>query len=223
MRETELRPDKDGFIRRNIGYKRTPSGRTQAKLNLGKNKRQAKERLDRIGAIWRRQELDAAQCGEKPIWDKLSLAIATAIGEGQEEFLLPKLHPGLEPVTYVKYVEGVARLYPEITVLPADAAAYRVGKKDEQALLGRIEEEETQILTALSQTKADVLEGTGNARKYQHLLDDRTLHEALDAYCKYIESSKFDKTENAVNDTAILSSVWSSKSRPILKTSRFRR
>jgi DNA invertase Pin-like site-specific DNA recombinase len=201
MRQRELRADRDGYFRRNIGFKRTPTGRSQPKINLGRNKRQAQERLGLISAIWRRQELEAQQVGEEPVWDALSLAISVAIGEGRREYLLDKLHPAQDANAYAHFVEAVARLYPEIQILPGDEQVYRQGKAVEHAKLKQIENEERELLEAVKETREAILETPGNDVKYVHLLDDRTLHQALDAYCDFIRASKFDVSEGAINDT----------------------
>ena len=87
MRRTDLKPEKDGHHRRNVGFVHRGNGRfTQPRISLGTVKRVAQERLDRIAAIWQRIELEAENVGERPLWDQLSLSIAKAIGKGQSEY-----------------------------------------------------------------------------------------------------------------------------------------
>jgi hypothetical protein len=200
MRKTSLKAEKDGIYRRNIGYLRRVDGKlTQPKLSLGRVKRTAQERLDRIAAIWHRIELESKQAGTSPIWDDLSLKIAKAIAKGEPAFRYSL--PDADPETYARIVEAIASCYPEIPVLPVDEVAYHEGKAGEEEKWKEAEAREKSLLTLAADLKAVVLDMPGNDRKYVNLLGDQTLHQALDAYGGHIATDKFDKTEGAVNDT----------------------
>lgn len=200
MRQTALKPERDGYYRRNVGFlPKGDGGYKQPKISLGTVKRTAQERFDRIAAIWHRIELEAKQAEERPVWDKLSLSIAKAIGKGQTEYRAEPIHS--DPLMYVRFVEAVASSYPEITVRPADEALYRAGKSIEKEKLSKIETTEASLLEVAADLKEVVLEGPGNDRKYVDLIGDQSLHQALDAYSEHIAGEKFDKSEGAINDT----------------------
>jgi len=163
------------------------------------NKRQAKERLNRIAAIWRRIEHEAAESQTKPIWDELSLKIVKAIGEGDSEYRVERFHS--DPYTYARFVEAVDQSYPEISVLPDDEEAYRAGKTVQQGKRLEIELKEQELLIEAETIRELVLETPGNDAKYVDLLSGSKLHQALDAYSKAIDEEKFDQSENHVNDT----------------------
>ena len=198
MRETELRPEKDGYYRRNIGFVVNSKGRrTQPKISLGKNKKQAKERLERISAIWRRLE---AEHGDQPAWDNVSLAVAKAIGQGKAEFLVEPY--GHDPYRYVRFVETVASYYVEISVRPKDEALYKQGKGLEDELHEAEDNANRSQLEVAARLKASVLASSpGNDERYIDLLDDQTLHQAFDAYSDHVGREKFDVSEDSVNDT----------------------
>ena len=69
MRRTALKPSPDGYYRRNLGNVQNGAGRiSQPKFNLGSVKRTALERLEKVAAIWRRVELEAAEEEVRPYW-----------------------------------------------------------------------------------------------------------------------------------------------------------
>jgi len=202
MRETELRPSPDGYYRRNLGYVQTKNGTlSPRKLSLGTSKKTATERFKLISAIWRRIEVEATRTDQKPVWDELSRKIAKAIGEGETTYRVERFHTDM--YAYCRFVEAVASSYPEITILPADEEAYRNGKTFEQEKRGAVESLERELLAEANNLKQVVLETPGNDSKYVDLLGDRTMHEALEAYSKWIAEEKFDKSEEAVNDTGV--------------------
>jgi len=200
MRQTDLNPDKDGYYRRNIGFIRNRKGRrVQPKISLGTVKKTAKERLDRIAAMWQRLESSAEHLEDKPVWDDLSLAIAKAIGKGDREFPVSPLQS--DPRSYSKFVDGIAACYPEIRVRPEDEELYRAGKEQEEEGWVEVESIERNMLSLADELKTAALQAPGNDRKYVDLLGDQTLHEALDSYSEHIGVEKFDVSEGAVNDT----------------------
>lgn len=203
MRRTELKPSRDGYYRRNLGYIQNGDGAiSQPKLNLGRVKRTAQERLEKVAAIWRRIELEAIECEDRrPLWDRLSLDIAKAVGEGQSEYRLERTCS--DPYQYSRHVEATAKAYPEIRIVPADGEWYRAGKADAQQLGSKIETLEREALRRAHDYKQLVLETPGNESRYVDLLGDSTLHQALDAYIKWIGAEKFDKSEGAINDTGV--------------------
>lgn len=202
MRRTELKPSPDGYYRRNLGFRQNGAGVvSQPKFSLGSSKRTAQERLDKIAAIWRRVELTALEDESRALWDDLSLGIAKAIGCGQTEFRMERT--SADPFRYAGHVDATAKEYPEIRVLPADEDFYREGKDQDQAIRLKNESLEQECLRRAKFYKDVALEMPGNATKYVDLLGDCTLHQAFDAYSEWIGIEKFDKSENAVNDTGI--------------------
>jgi hypothetical protein len=200
MRQTPLKPERDGYYRRNLGYLAKSDGRfRQLKISLGTVRRAAQERLGRISAIWQRIESEARQNGEQPVWDGLSLKIAKAIGNGDSEYRAEAAYDN--PLLYARFVEAVAKNYPEIVIRPADEELYRAGKELEQAKFAQVEDSEKDLLMLAADIKSAVLETEGNDRKYVDLLGDQTLHQAFDAYSEHIADEKFDGSEDAVNDT----------------------
>ncbi|WP_417737017.1 helix-turn-helix domain-containing protein [Rosistilla oblonga] len=201
MRETELKANKAGIYERNIGFHPAKNGRrpTQPKFCIGKNKRAARERLEKIAAIWRRIEQAPIHSTGKPAWDDLSLKIAKAIAAGKPEYLVEAIHD--DAYQYARFVEGISSCFPEIVIRPSDAELYTAGKSDEQDTRKATEDLEVNMLTLAADIKTAALEGPGNDQKYIDLLGDETLHEALDAYSAKIAEEKFDVSEAAVNDT----------------------
>lgn len=200
MRKTNLKVDKDGYYRRNIGFAEGRNGKiSQPKISLGKQKKAAKERLARISAIWERIESSARLFDRRPFWDDLSLEIAKAIGRGDDEFAVTEIAD--DPYFYVRYVEAVAQQYPEIRIKPKNESLYSEGKSDEQAQRVHIERLEVEMLEISKELKAAALSEAGNDKKYVDLLGDQTLHQALDKFSDHIEEIKFDPSEGAINDT----------------------
>ena len=199
MRRTELRPDRDGHYRRNIGYLEREGGRvTQPKISLGTAKRAAKDRLAKIAAIWQRIEADAAKTGRRPFWDVISLDVAKAIGKGETEYPVERLDD--RPIVYARQVEMLAHLFPEILIRPKDEALYREGKGKTLEACAEIEEAKRDFLSIGAKLENQFLSPIG--AEGSHLdLTSQTLHEAFDAYVEYIGKDKFDTSERAVNDT----------------------
>jgi len=203
MRRTELKASQDGYYRRNLGFTQNGAGVfLQPKFSLGSAKRTAQERLDKITAIWRRVELSALEDeARRPLWDDLSLGIAKAIANGEPAHRMERTCD--DPFYYAQQVDAAAKVYPEIRVIPADEELYREGKAQEQVKRADIVDKEKECLRQTQFLRDLALETPGNAVKYVDLLGDCTLHQAFDAYSKWIGSEKFDKSENAVNDTGI--------------------
>lgn len=202
MRQTELRRSPDGYYRRNLGYVRTKSGGLSPhKISLGTNRKLAAERLKLVAAIWTRIEAEATRAGEKPVWDRLSREIATAVGKGEKTYRVQRFHMG--SYRYCQFTEVVANSYPEIAIVPGDEEAYRAGKAFEQEKQGEVEVLERELLADAAYLKQVALETEGNDSKYVDLLGDQSLHQALDEYSKWIAVEKFDQSEEAVNDTGV--------------------
>ncbi len=202
MRRTELKASLDGHYRRNLGFRQNGAGVIfQPKFCLGSAKRKAQERLDKIAAIWRRVELTALDDETRPRWDDLSLGIAKAIANGEPQYGMERTCD--DPFRYAEHVDAAARVYPEIRVVPADEEFYREGKAQDQAKRADIVDKEKECLRRAQFLRDLALETPGNAVKHVDLLGDCTLHQAFDAYSKWIGNEKFDKSENAVNDTGI--------------------
>ena len=202
MRQTELKTDRDGYYRRNLGFRQNGAGRvSQPKFNLGSVKRVAQERLEKVAAIWRRVELEAAEEEVKAYWRGIDWEIARAVARGQREYRVERKND--DPFHYAFNVEAIARSYPEIRVVPADEEWYRAGKAEEQEKRKDIEVDERTCLRISKYYKDLALETEGNDSKYVDLLGDVTLHQALDAYHEWVGAEKFDKSENAINDTGV--------------------
>lgn len=202
MRQTELKPSPDGYYRRNLGYTKNGAGRvSQPKFNLGSVKRTALERLEKVAAIWRRVELDAAEDEVAPRWNPTDFAIAKAVAAGEAEYRVERTCD--DPYRYSQHVDAFARLYPEIRILPADEEFYCEGKANAQVLRKDIQVLEQETLRRARFLKEVALETPGNEVKYVDLIGDATLHQALDAYSEWIGREKFDNSEGAVNDTGV--------------------
>ena len=78
MGKKSLQPAADGVIRINIGWKRTKNGkRSQAKISVGTNPKEAERRCPRIEQLW-----DEISKSESPFWDDFTLDIAKRLGNG---------------------------------------------------------------------------------------------------------------------------------------------
>jgi hypothetical protein len=200
VRETQLKKSSDGYYRRNIGY-HVPNGTgrvTQPKISLGKNYREAVERLSLIKNIWKRIELDYLD-EQQPLWDDTSLAIAKAIGQGKPDFPVAPIEK--KPERYVYLLESYRKVYPEIRFRPSDEDFYRAGLKEVDEGERLIEMKERAILEKAATMKEVVLASKGNELKCLDLLDEQTLHQALDSYSEYLAVEYYDKTEAAISDT----------------------
>lgn len=90
----KLGTDSRGNYQRDIGWETRPSGKIgQHRFYFGTNQTLAQIRClsvqrcwEAVGTRWGR--LQPGHRGERPLWDKLTVAIAVAVAGGQEEFLL---------------------------------------------------------------------------------------------------------------------------------------
>jgi hypothetical protein len=88
MRETSLKPDKNGVIWRNLGWKKTRTGqRSQHKFNLGTNRKEAQSRFALLKRLWQTvQERE----GEDATWSEFTLKVGTVIANGKTEVVVDR-------------------------------------------------------------------------------------------------------------------------------------
>ncbi|MGA2255436.1 MAG: helix-turn-helix domain-containing protein [Thermoguttaceae bacterium] len=203
MRERNLRPDKNGIIWRNLGWKKTRTGqRSQHKFNLGTNKKEAQARFAILKRLW--QSLEERE-GEKATWTDFALAMGTALASGKTEVEIdrPKLTIERDGVViescyrsdadYAREVNSARDRYPFIKIVPAVLEAYQRGvdrlAAEASGNLERLEEEASRhkrVLTELGKP-----------------IPGEMLHDALDDYIVWIKAEYFDRAEGHVSDSGM--------------------
>jgi len=199
-RRTTWTPAKDGLYTRQIGWRRSASGkRNQAKFRLGKNVAEAKRRLGLIQRVWERQE---AAHGEQAEWDELSLRIAKSIARGDDSCTLPRL-TNEDQIAYARRVNLAIRNFPMINLRAEDEEFYTAG-----ANIDRAHADLTLHATELNhrstvERKLKHLESRGtieaDATSPPTLNEGPTLHESLNAFIKWIRKEYQNQGELSDN------------------------
>ena len=93
-RDKALKRDGKGYVYRNLGWLPGNDGKkpAQPKFLLSRDDDQAIERLRRLERLWDlvKQHHEAEYSDGKPVWDKVTLAVAKAIARGERAFVLPR-------------------------------------------------------------------------------------------------------------------------------------
>jgi hypothetical protein len=121
------KPGKDGQFTRQIGWRRTRSGKLgQIKFRLGSDLREARRREMMLVQLWESVERQAE--AEPATWVAEALHLAKQIAR-HGRATVPK-RPGEPNSLYFHRVTQLAERLPGIPLLPADAAAYRQAAED---------------------------------------------------------------------------------------------
>jgi len=135
MRETSLKPDKNGVIWRNLGWKKTRTGqRSQHKFNLGTSRKEAQARLVLLKRLW--QSIQERE-GQDTSWSEFTLKIGTVIASGKTEVVVEHRKTksyvrGVEwcyvdDATYASAVNDAQTKYLFIKFVPESPEAYQRG------------------------------------------------------------------------------------------------
>jgi hypothetical protein len=201
MRETSLKPDRNGVIWRNLGWKKTRTGqRSQHKFNLGTNRKEAQYRFAILKRLW--QTIQERE-GEDATWDDFTLRVGTGIASGKTEVEIEHRKSKsyrqdaewyyVDDATYARSINDVQMKYPFVKFVPESPDAYQRGVEKLAALaaadLDRLDDEvgrQKKTLTDLGKP-----------------IPGEMLHDALDDYVEWIKVEYFDKTEGHVNDSGM--------------------
>jgi len=134
-----VKRDNKGYYYRNLGWLSRGEGKkwTQPKFLLGRDERDALDRLRRLERLWecveRRHEEEFGD--RKPTWTEKTLAVGKAISQGKHTFRLARQNcpgQGVEDAAqadadYAGYLQQMQEAYPVITFIPEDAEAFQNG------------------------------------------------------------------------------------------------
>ena len=185
MRKKSLKPDQNGVIWVNLGWKETKGQkRSQAKFNLGENETDAQRRLTRIEELWEQIE----KSSRNPLWDEFTFEIAKRLAKGELQIKVAP-EPNEDADDYAQRMNRLGRRYPTINFAASDYEAYRSGQ-----------DELTEFVqdTAAAAAERFGLEAVRVARP-----SDGTLHQAMDKYIEWIKREYFDQAEQHVNDNGM--------------------
>ena len=186
MRKKSLKADANGTIWVNVGWKLTKSGeRSQGKISLGSNHRDAERRLHRIEELWAHIERTNAN----PLWDVFTFDIAKRLGKGDIQFPVPKTQEEM-PFEYAARVNRLVKLYPTVQFSVEDEDIYEEGNRN------WIEVADAHAESALENGHLDIAKRPSRS-------SDGTLHKAMDAYVAWIRQEYFDADEGHVNDNGM--------------------
>lgn len=185
MRKKSLKADANGTIWVNVGWKLTKSGeRSQGKISLGSNHRDAERRLHRIEELWAHIE----RTKTNPLWDDFTFDIAKRLGKGEIQFPVQVLD-GEEADDYSRRVGKLIKQYPCVQFSAADEDFYDDGVNELTSVY------ETAAANAVEYGELDVRRPSPMSRE--------TLHRAMDAYADWIRQEYFDADEGHVNDNGM--------------------
>ncbi len=201
-RAKTLKRDKKGYYYRNLGWLSRGNGEkwTQPKFLLGRNEREALDRLRRLERLWElvKQHHESEYADGKPTWDKLTLAVGRAICRGEHVFPLPRQNqPGDGPedaawanADYAGYLRQIQEGYPIIAFIPEDADAFEngLGKNLEMAQNYRSSADEKQTLAE------DFARDAGQPTPVREVKE--TLHKAIRAFVDSIDSNPTYRNHN---------------------------
>lgn len=203
MRKTELKPNSHGEFVRQLGWRITESGTpTHAKFRLGKNRRDAEQRLSKLEMLW--QSIESNSGPNKAHWDDSAWPIAKAIEKGSSSISIPRLTESrrggwFAPPTgacferdddYARRLQEFQTKYPFLIFIPEDGEAFQRGVQLKVELananLDRLDSE--------AQGHRQTLSKFGQPTR----LVGQTLHQAIDAYIQWVRKD-YLQDENFVS------------------------
>jgi hypothetical protein len=186
MRKKSLKPDQNGLIWVNIGWKQTKSGgRSQAKFCLGEIVKDAERRNARIEELWERIESRSSNL----LWDDLTFSMAKQLAKGEMQIVIGPEHQ--EDVDdYAKRISRLSQAYLSINFAPADPESFDAGKE--------------MLEDIVADVAADLIDQFGiTPTKRIGRPSDGTLHKAFDRFIAWIEQDYFDSAEGHVSDNGM--------------------
>ncbi len=185
MRQTQLKPGRDGQYTRNIGYKLTRSGkRSQPKFYLGSDRKAAERRLAKIVELWEHIEKGS----DEPVWGDFELRVAKGMARGELQVpVKPNLHDNGH--VYLVHLNLMSARYPMVNFVPTDRKLAQEG-------------------TAFNRLAVDhqmkVMRDRGILTDHEpQEFSDGTLHQAMGRYIAWIEREYLDSSEGHVSDNGI--------------------
>lgn len=188
-RRKELRPDAKGRYYREIGWKRNRDDTkwVQHRFYLGSDRHEAELRVRKLEKLW--ELIEAITTDGEPCWDAETLGMGKAIASGETRYTVPRsIGPHKRDLAYAVYVTVLSQNYSSvITVVAEDREAFENGcqeQRDSASLSVAIAERTRPGAGGL------ILGGNG-----------ATLHQAFDAYAKWIESEYLAPAQNGEERT----------------------
>jgi hypothetical protein len=186
MRKKSLKPDPNGVIWVNVGWKLTKNGsRSQGKISLGSTARDAERRLHRIEELWEQIE----RTSHTPLWDDFTFDIAKRFGKGEIQFPI-KQNDGEDDYEYAARVNKLLKRFPSVQFAAENEGAYNEGVaicEDQIAIAITTEKEFAGLDFPVRPSR----------------ISDGTLHKAMDDYIEWIKLEYFDPDEGHVNDNGM--------------------
>lgn len=192
MRKTELKANPQGEFVRQLGWRITDSGTpTHAKFRLGRNRKEAEQRLAKLEMLWQAIESQSGQ--NKASWGDSDWLVAKAIEKGSNSISIPRLTEPkrggwFAPSTgscferdddYARRLQVLQTKYPFLIFIPEDEEAFQRGVQLKielaNANLNRLESEAHDHHQTLSKF--------GQPAR----LVGQSLHQAIDAYIEWIK------------------------------------
>ncbi len=153
------KPDSRGYYTRQIGWKRSKSGKLlQPKFILGQDRKEAEKRERKLKELW--DTFVSEREETKPIWPDDLLIIAKRIAKGIPEVPVPR-GPNEKQMEYANRVQRMQAKYPVVLFLPEDQHAFEIG----QAALEGFELIDAPEYARPEIINADVIEALSEAQR----------------------------------------------------------
>lgn len=186
VRKKSLKADSKGIIWVNIGWKLTKGGsRSQGKVSLGSNLREAERRLHRIEELWEH----IARANEDPQWDDFTFDIAKRMGKGETQIPVPMVQEEYA-FEYAARVNELIKRYPTVHFAVESKDVYEEGNDHWQQMA------DAHAAATLENASLDI-------SRRPSAMGDGTLHKAMDAFIEWIKQDYFDVEEGHVNDNGM--------------------
>lgn len=112
-RRKKWKPDPRGYYARQLGWVRTSTGKVQQhKFYLGKDLNEAKDREDRLRALWNRFAKSATT--PKPLWPAPLLEVAKRLAAGENPIVVER-EPDEEGFDYSMRLDRIRQIYPVVS------------------------------------------------------------------------------------------------------------
>jgi DNA-binding transcriptional ArsR family regulator len=216
------KPDKQGHYARQLGWKLNGKGeRVQHKFRLGADKREAERRDDQLRRIWEQIDNDAPNGAA--LWDNLTLEVAKQVARGADGVELAPEPEDESPASYASRLQQLQNRFSFLRFVPTDQKRYTAGIGERAidmrqiVLVGNPYEDywakhEPFQAPPLKPESADRTVGKGGIEALldppyrtltQSIIDDgATLHQAFEAYERWIKEHYFDEATQTLSEYA---------------------
>jgi len=220
------KPDAQGHYARQLGWKLNRKGvRAQHKFRLGIDRREAERRDDQLRRLWEQIEREAPQ--GTALWDEQTLDIAKQLAKGTEPISLAPIPDDELPTSYASRLQRIQNRFSFVRFVPSDNERYTTGIGDKAYDTREIvlvdspyenywrNKSHTEIFHAPPLKPESDVGIVAKDRSYESSLgppyrslsesimdDGATLHQAFEAYERWIKAHYFDEGTQRLSEYA---------------------